>query len=156
VPACGPDDSVLVLGSEPQIYFYLGRRAASGHIYMYPLMTGMPFAAGLQRELVAEAEAARPAYILYVKIEMSWSGWVGADQLLFEWFARYRDANYTMVGVFDIWSGETTNTVFGPRALTYRPLAENPSWIGIYRRNDFVPLLPDEVPGEVSPPTADE
>lgn len=141
----GPDDSVLVLGSEPQIYFYLGRRAATGHIYMYPLMSGMPFAAGLQRELVAEVEAARPAYILYVKVEMSWSGWVGADQLLFEWFARYREANYTMVGIFDIWSGETTNTVFGKRALTYRPLADNPSWIGIYRRNDFVPRLPDEV-----------
>lgn len=152
----GPDDSVLVLGSEPQIYFYLGRRAASGHIYMYPLMSGMPFAAGLQRELVAEAEAARPAYILYVKIEMSWSGWVGADQLLFEWFARYRDANYTMVGIFDIWSGETTNTVLGRRALTYRPLADNPSWIGIYRRNDFVPILPDDIAGEVSPPSTDQ
>ena len=152
----GPDDSVLVLGSEPQIYFYLGRRAATGHIYMYPLMSGMPFAAGLQRELVAEVEAARPAYILYVKVEMSWSGWVGADQLLFEWFARYREANYTMVGIFDIWSGETTNTVFGKRALTYRPLAANPSWIGIYRRNDFVPRLPDEVAGDVASPPANE
>lgn len=151
----GPDDSVLVLGSEPQIYFYLGRRAATGHIYMYPLMSGMPFAAGLQRELVAEVEAARPAYILYVKVEMSWSGWVGADQLLFEWFARYREANYTMVGIFDIWSGETTNTVFGKRALTYRPLADNPSWIGIYRRNDFAPLLPDDVAGGAPTSPAD-
>jgi hypothetical protein len=122
---------------------------------MYPLMSGMPFAAGLQRELVEEVEAARPAYILYVKVEMSWSGWVGADQLIFEWFARYREANYTMVGIFDIWSGETTNMVWGRRALTYRPLAENPSWIGIYRRNDFVPIIPDDVVDTAPAPAAE-
>ncbi len=33
-----PDDTVAVIGSEPQIYFYSGRRSATSYIYMYPLM----------------------------------------------------------------------------------------------------------------------
>ena len=33
-----PDQRVAVIGSEPQIYFYAKRRAATGHIYTYPLV----------------------------------------------------------------------------------------------------------------------
>ncbi|MGD9648462.1 MAG: hypothetical protein AB7U73_22315, partial [Pirellulales bacterium] len=140
---CSAADSVLVLGSEPEIYFYLGGRAATAHIYMYPVMSGMPFAKQLQRELVAEAEAARPAYILYVKAPMSWGFEINADRMLLEWFARYRDENYTLVGIFDIWSAEDTTKLWGTRAQHYRPYSEKTNWIGVYRRNDFEPLLPD-------------
>src|SRR5204863_794318 len=32
------DDTIAVLGSEPELFFYANRRAASGYIYMYGLM----------------------------------------------------------------------------------------------------------------------
>ena len=44
---------IMVLGSEPEIYFYTGRRAASPHIN-YPLMENQPFALAMQHEM-AEA-----------------------------------------------------------------------------------------------------
>ena len=37
-----PDQRVAVVGSEPQVYFYAKRRAATGHIYAYPLVERQP------------------------------------------------------------------------------------------------------------------
>jgi hypothetical protein len=31
-----PEDHLAILGSEPQIYFYSGRKSATGYIYTYP------------------------------------------------------------------------------------------------------------------------
>lgn len=36
------NDRIAVIGSEPQIYFYSDRRAATGHIYTYALMEDLP------------------------------------------------------------------------------------------------------------------
>lgn len=33
-----PTDTVVVFGSEPEIYFYAHRHSASGYIYVYSLM----------------------------------------------------------------------------------------------------------------------
>ncbi|HZV80939.1 MAG TPA: glycosyltransferase family 39 protein, partial [Geobacteraceae bacterium] len=48
----GPKDRILVLGSEPQIYFYAQRLSATGHIYMYPLMEEQPYAETMQAEML--------------------------------------------------------------------------------------------------------
>ena len=39
-----PSDTIAVLGSEPQIYFYAQRRSATGYIYTYSLMETQPYA----------------------------------------------------------------------------------------------------------------
>src|SRR5262249_22055964 len=39
-----PGDRIAVLGSEPEILFYAGRRSATGYIYVYPLMEPQPYA----------------------------------------------------------------------------------------------------------------
>jgi len=40
---------IALIGSEPQIYFYVGLIAATGCIYMYPLMENQPYAADCER-----------------------------------------------------------------------------------------------------------
>jgi hypothetical protein len=62
-----PKDTVLVIGSEPQILFYADRKSATRYILFYPLAAA-PYE-GLQRTLDAterEIEAARPKYIVDV------------------------------------------------------------------------------------------
>src|SRR5207245_2299788 len=44
------DDRIVVIGSEPEVYFYARRRAGTRYIYMYPLFENQPYAASMQDE----------------------------------------------------------------------------------------------------------
>ena len=46
-----PADRIAVLGSAPEIYFYSGRRAATGYLHTSPLMEAQPYADGWSRKL---------------------------------------------------------------------------------------------------------
>jgi 4-amino-4-deoxy-L-arabinose transferase-like glycosyltransferase len=52
-----PDERLVVIGSEPEMYFYSGRRSATGFIYMYPLMEQQRFALQMQRQMIEEVES---------------------------------------------------------------------------------------------------
>jgi hypothetical protein len=125
------DDRIAVIGSEPQIYFYAGRPAATGYIYMYPLMEVQPFAARMQQELIRELEIARPRYLVYVNIHASWLATPHSDVTLSRWFQGYW-RNFERVGVADIISGEHTSYVWDDAARTYTP--RSPLWIAVLRR----------------------
>ncbi len=47
-----PEQQMAVLGSEPQLYFYARRHAATGHLFAYPLTERNPFALKLQQDSV--------------------------------------------------------------------------------------------------------
>ncbi len=89
-----PDARVAVLGSEPQIAFYADRRSATGYVYMYPLMEAQPYAAQMQREMIAEIEASAPTHLVLVACETTWLRRPESVTLLFDWvdalLPRYR------------------------------------------------------------------
>jgi hypothetical protein len=92
-------DSIAILGSEPEIYFYARRHSASGYIYMYSLMEGHEFARRMQVEMIQQIEGTRPRLVVYVDSGYSW-GWAipGAQTKdLFAWMHRYLDAEYEPV-----------------------------------------------------------
>src|SRR5437667_157011 len=66
------DERVVVLGSEPEIYFYSRRQSATGFIYMYPLAEQQRFALRMQRQMIEEVEKNRPAFVVWVWTPMSW------------------------------------------------------------------------------------
>jgi 4-amino-4-deoxy-L-arabinose transferase-like glycosyltransferase len=49
-----PNDTIAVLGSEPQIYFYAKRHSATGYIYTYGLMEPQKYAHQMQHEMIRE------------------------------------------------------------------------------------------------------
>ena len=63
---------MAVIGSEPEIYFYARRRAATGYIYMYPLMEPHPFARRMQEDMIAELEREAPRFMVLVNVDTSW------------------------------------------------------------------------------------
>src|SRR5438552_17849261 len=67
-----PDDTIAVLGSEPEIYFYAKRHSATGYIYTYSLMEPQIYAQKMQQEMIREIEAARPKYLISVAMSYSW------------------------------------------------------------------------------------
>jgi hypothetical protein len=85
----GPDDTIAVLGSEPQIPFYAKRRSATGHIYTYGLMEQHQYAGRMQREMVQEVEAAQPKFVVFVSIGASWLRRPESESFVHDWFNEY-------------------------------------------------------------------
>jgi hypothetical protein len=125
-----PSDTIAVLGSEPQIYFYSQRRSATGYLYTYSLMEPQPYAHQMQQEMMHEIETARPRFLVLVVIGKSWLAGRDSDQSIFRWVDSYCDANYEEVGLVNISDGGT-DYYFGGRPANVTPTAEH---ILIYRR----------------------
>lgn len=87
-----PDDRIAIFGSEPEILFLANRKSATGYIYMYPLMEHQAYASTMQREMIAEVERARPAYLVSVTSPLSWLARPDSDRTVIEYAQRKVDS----------------------------------------------------------------
>ncbi len=127
-----PDDTIAILGSEPQILFYSERRSATSYIYMYPLMELHPYARNMQLEMISQIEYAKPRYIMVVNIPFSWLKRPNSENEIFKWFEVYIDNSYDKVGVIDIISGDRTLYYWNNQAADI--LAQSQYYIIIFKR----------------------
>jgi hypothetical protein len=97
-----PDDTIAVLGSEPQIYFYSRRHSATGYIYTYALMEPQKYAHQMQEEMIREIERASPKYLVSVLMNDSWLQRPASDRLIFTWANEYTAQNYSAAGFVNI------------------------------------------------------
>ena len=121
-----PGERLLVLGSEPEIYFYARHPGATGHVYMYGLMEDQPYAERMQRELIAEAESAAPSYVALVGASTSWLRGPRSRSDVFDWAKRYLATGYERVGVVEtgVETGDPPRATFGPDAARRTPHAD--------------------------------
>ena len=99
-----PNDKIVVLGSEPEIYFHANRRSVTGFVYTYEIYKHHPFAHKFQQQMANEIDTSKPKFIVLMNIDASWySGYTDkSDTFLFNWSARYINAHYSQVGVVDL------------------------------------------------------
>ena len=126
-----PDARIAVVGSEPEIYFYAGRRAATGYIYMYPLMEPQPLASAMQDEMIAQLEAARPQVLVFVNVDVSWLAHQESPPQLLRWFNATAARDYEVVARVEIRSVNETRWLFGADART---ATDALYWVAILRR----------------------
>jgi hypothetical protein len=88
------NDTVAVVGSEPEIYFYARRHSATGYLYMYPLMEPQAYATRMQREMISEITSNPPDFLVFVPSADSWNVRPGSDLTIMKWFDQYSHANY--------------------------------------------------------------
>lgn len=124
------DDTIAVLGSEPEIYFYSHRHSATGYIYTYPLMEPQKYARQMQEQMISEIERMDPKYLVSVAMNDSWLQRPGSDLLIFSWANEYTAKNYVPAGFVNITSTET-EYYFGDVPTTVATLKD---YILIYRR----------------------
>ena len=127
-----PDERIAVIGSEPQIYFYARRRAATSYMYMYPLMEPQPFAARMQDEMIAQLESARPRFLVLVNVDMSWSRRPDSSLKILDWAARTVDEGYRQIGLVEIVPGEPSRSVWGDAAATASPRSR--AFVAVFAR----------------------
>jgi len=129
-----PNDTIAVVGSEPQIYFYLGRRSATRYIYTYFLMWERRYGAGMQREMIGEIESAKPKWIVFVGSQTSWTQMEDSITDIFTWFRQYVDNNYDIAGIIEVHphKGEQPVYRWNEQAKDYSPATED--WLKVYKR----------------------
>jgi len=128
------NDTIAILGSEPQILFYANRRSSTGYTDTYEMMKSHPYAIQMQNEMIREIEAASPRFIVFVQIYSSWLTEPDSYMRIFDWFEKYQEKHYTKVGVVDIADFTTTFYYWGKEAGDYKPVSEN--WIAVFERKN--------------------
>lgn len=122
-------DRIGVIGSEPQIYFYAGRKSATGYIYTYPLMEVQPYAESMQREMIAELEATRPAYLVLVNVPLSWLPRPGSPRLLLPWASSFAAEHYQPDAVLELLSRGHSRLSTGPEVASAAPRTPYTVWL---------------------------
>ncbi len=99
-----PTDTIIVFGSEPEIYFYAHRHSASGYIYIYSLMEDQAYWPAMQKQMMQEVEARRPAYVVLVGVPDSWLQTPGSPQAIaFDgWMKQYVSNGFDEAGVVEL------------------------------------------------------
>ena len=108
-----PSDTIAVLGSEPQIYFYSDRHSATGYIYGYGLMEAQKYAGQMQQEMIREIERARPKFLIFVVMPDSWLQRPDSERLIFNWADEYAAQNYTVAGFVNMATPDKTDYYLG-------------------------------------------
>lgn len=98
----GPEDTIAIVGSEPQILFHARRKSATSYIYTYPLMESHPFARQMQDEMIAQIETGQPRLLVFVNVATSWLATAESDQHILNWVQQYWGAHYRRVGVIEL------------------------------------------------------
>jgi 4-amino-4-deoxy-L-arabinose transferase-like glycosyltransferase len=121
-----PSETVAVLGSEPEIYFYSHRRSATSYIYAYPLVEAQPYAAQMQRDAIQEIDKADPRAIVIVQAQQSWLTQPGADRSIFAWSEKkLSSGNYELVEIVETTAAGDLRLASGTAASTFRPEGDN-------------------------------
>lgn len=126
-------DKVAVLGSEPQIPFYAERKSATGHIYTYGLMELHEYNLKMQEEMIAEIEASKPLFLVFCNIPFSWLSKKESPMRIFEWYGKYSQENYSIVGLVDIPDQGPSSIYWGADAQR-NPKNQNAVWV--FKRKD--------------------
>jgi len=129
-----PDARVVVVGSEPEIYFYSQRHSATGYIYMYPLMETQKYAVEMQRQAIQEIEQAKPDFLVFVAVPWSWMQRESSSTEIMEWAQKYIQTDFDQVGLIDI-QAEHSVYRWGEQAVAAIP--RSPYYVWVFKRRDF-------------------
>jgi 4-amino-4-deoxy-L-arabinose transferase-like glycosyltransferase len=134
-----PDESVFVVGSEPEILFYAERRSATRYIFFYPLTGAYPAAAERQREAMAEVARERPRYVVWVHVPTSLLVSERSERWIFGESERLLSDGYSVELVaHPTADGEDYVLARGQGALAWlgeaREALSKTPWVAVYRR----------------------
>jgi hypothetical protein len=98
-------------------------------MYVYPLVESQPDNLRMQREMIAEIEAAAPKYFVYCNVPASWAASPGAPTDILQWFNRYAPARYDVVGIVEIGSAGVPPAYFWDSEARRHSPGANSLWV---------------------------
>jgi hypothetical protein len=126
------DSKVAIFGAEPEIWFYSKRLAASGYLYVYPLLENQRFAPSMRKQFYEEIKNSRPDILVYTSNEGTWYAGESAAKEIYNWYRQYRDSSFKRIALIDMpWSGPSQ--YYFNEDTSVHPVNEE-NYIEIYRR----------------------
>ena len=116
---CKPGDKIGVLGSEPEIMVYANRESATGHLFLYNLLSMGPRSPELQQQYLDDLKKNQPAYLVWVTSTGSWA----TDYYRTDFFKNTRPIveGYTLCGKAEAFEdGRPGVVVWDNAALQYK------------------------------------
>jgi hypothetical protein len=127
-----PEDNIISIGSEPELYFYTQKKCPSRHAYFSALVDNVKEHREWQREFVADVNKANPRYVIFYNHPISLMVQPETDRYIWEWYDKFIQG-YNMIGCVDMVEGYLTSTyVWKEQLTTYKPQSQN--LIYIYER----------------------
>jgi hypothetical protein len=125
-----PDATFAVLGSEPELLFYMHRRSVTGYIYMYDLVRNHPFRRQMEMDMRNEVERGKPDYVIFVNLGLSWLPYPREYlESMKDWLMNYTQTYYAPFGVVTF---PPNRYVWGPDCFDRVPI--NDRFITVFKR----------------------
>jgi hypothetical protein len=97
-----PEDTVLVIGSEPQILYYAHRKTATRYIFFYPITRPTEDARLRQRNVLEELRARPPKFVVGIFVSREFDTHLDGPQDVFDGVHRDLKESYHVVGVVPV------------------------------------------------------
>jgi hypothetical protein len=91
-----PDEPVLVIGSEPEIYYYAGRPACTRMVITYPMISAYRYAPRLAEEFRRDFQSRRPRYVVVASFRDSLTEWPAYLQPFLQPLRQELNQNYVL------------------------------------------------------------
>ena len=89
----------------------------------------------MQEEMIAEIERVKPKFLIFCNVAFSWLSKQDSPKKIFEWYAKYSQENYFVVGLVDIPNQGPSNIYWNADAQR-NPKNQNCVWI--FERKDLM------------------
>lgn len=97
-----PADQVVVLGSEPQIYYYSGRQSATPSVVTYYMTAIHGRNTQMQQDMIRDIETKKPRFLVFVSIGTSWMFKPDSPTLITDWFNKNNSKYYRPIALAEI------------------------------------------------------
>ena len=87
----------------------------------------------MQEEMISEIEKNKPLFLVFCNIAFSWLAKPNSPKRIFDWYGKYSQENYNMVGLVDIPDQGQSSIYWGADAQR-NPKNQNCIWI--FKRKD--------------------
>lgn len=131
-----PEDNIVLIGSEPQIYFYTKKKSPSRHAYFTSVVNNVPMHKEWQREFARDTEKAKPRYLIFFNHPFSLLVQPNTDKYIFDWVNKFVSENYQIIGLVDMIEGQHSTYVWKEQLSNYKPISQN--LIYIYERRTTI------------------
>jgi hypothetical protein len=129
-----PEDNIVLIGSEPEIYFYTHKKSPSRHAYFTSIVNNVKDHKLWQQEFAKDTEKAKPKFVVFFNHPLSLLVQPNVDRWVFDWANKFIQENYQIVGLVDMVDGQQSVYKYGTDINTYKPVSQNQ--IYIYQRKD--------------------
>ncbi len=115
-----PEDGLIVLGSEPQLYAYTQAKCPTRHHFMGFLLKNHPKEKEWQQEVINAVAEDPPKYAVWVQHPLSWLPAQGADQGIINWGWQLIHQDYVPIAWYDQVDARNVQAIEGEQASSYQ------------------------------------